>query len=100
MGKGGADGSSSNNGIPRTPLAAREARRRINFDGSTPMSSSGMNTSMTVGDGNDDDEYNNDNDTRNGPHGSGNGDDSIGRRGGREKRPRGLGMELGGELVS
>lgn len=103
LGKGG-DGSSSNNGaISRTPLAAREARRRINFDGLMPMSTSGMNASMTVDDDDDDDgDNNNDNDRENGRHGSGNGDENGGGRGGRDvgKRPRGLGMELGGELVS
>ena len=99
MGKG--DGSSSNNGVPRTPLAAREARRRINFDGLMPMSSSGMNTLMTVGENDDDDNNNNNSgDARNVGQGSGNDNDTGVGGGGGAKRPRGLGMELGGELVS
>ena len=73
--------------MSRTPLAAREARRRINFDALMPSgsaSTSGMNVSMSI----DDD---------GGDGGVDDGDDGSGER---EKEPRGLGMELGGALVS
>ena len=68
----GAGGGGSGN-VTKTPVAAREARRRLNFDMLTPR-----------GHGGDVD---------------GDGDD--GRRGsGGQNKPAGLGMELGGELVS
>jgi len=55
-------------GLPKTPLAAKEARRRLNFDTLVPPGGS--------------------------PHLS-----NVGR-GGSTSKDSGLGMELGGELVS